>query len=127
MNAGKSATFQTGIPPETSFFCAGKSAAGEQACLKFPWNAAVELPCGAKFPTRAADISRTGCYIDTLNPTTRRLGNPPAHHAPPGNFRNSCPRGLRQPRIGHGRGLWRWAAEQGTVLDCWLAETAMEC
>jgi hypothetical protein len=28
----------------------------------------VELPRGAKLNARSADISRTGCYIDTLNP-----------------------------------------------------------
>jgi Ribonuclease G/E len=28
----------------------------------------VELPRGAKLSARTADISRTGCYIDTLNP-----------------------------------------------------------
>lgn len=28
----------------------------------------VELPRGAKLGARTADISRTGCYIDTLNP-----------------------------------------------------------
>ncbi|MGB7727280.1 MAG: PilZ domain-containing protein [Candidatus Acidiferrum sp.] len=28
----------------------------------------VELPRGAKLVARTSDISRTGCYIDTLNP-----------------------------------------------------------
>jgi hypothetical protein len=28
----------------------------------------VELPRGARLSARTADISRTGCYIDTLNP-----------------------------------------------------------
>jgi hypothetical protein len=28
----------------------------------------VELPSGAKFSARTSDISRTGCYIDMLNP-----------------------------------------------------------
>jgi PilZ domain len=28
----------------------------------------VELPSGAKLTARTADISRTGCHIDTLNP-----------------------------------------------------------
>jgi len=28
----------------------------------------VELPSGAKLSARRSDISRTGCYIDTLNP-----------------------------------------------------------
>ncbi|MGB2634835.1 MAG: PilZ domain-containing protein [Candidatus Acidiferrum sp.] len=28
----------------------------------------VELPRGAKLAARTSDISRTGCYIDTLNP-----------------------------------------------------------
>jgi hypothetical protein len=31
----------------------------------------VELPRGAKLAARAADISHTGCYIDTLNPIPR--------------------------------------------------------
>ena len=29
----------------------------------------VELPRGAKLNARTSDISRTGCYVDTLNPT----------------------------------------------------------
>lgn len=28
----------------------------------------VELPRGAKLTARTSDISRTGCYVDTLNP-----------------------------------------------------------
>jgi hypothetical protein len=28
----------------------------------------IELPRGAKLSARTSDISRTGCYIDTLNP-----------------------------------------------------------
>jgi len=28
----------------------------------------VELPSSAKLSARTADISRTGCYVDTLNP-----------------------------------------------------------
>lgn len=28
----------------------------------------VELPSGAKFNARSSDVSRTGCYIDMLNP-----------------------------------------------------------
>ena len=31
----------------------------------------VELPRGAKLGARTADISRTGCYIDTLNPVPK--------------------------------------------------------
>lgn len=29
----------------------------------------LELPRGAKLSARTSDISRTGCYIDTLNPS----------------------------------------------------------
>jgi hypothetical protein len=31
----------------------------------------VELPRGARLTARTSDISRTGCYIDTLNPIPR--------------------------------------------------------
>jgi PilZ domain-containing protein len=31
----------------------------------------VELLRGAKFSARSADFSRTGCYIDTLNPISK--------------------------------------------------------
>jgi Ribonuclease G/E len=31
----------------------------------------VELPRGAKLAARTSDISRTGCYIDTLNPVAK--------------------------------------------------------
>jgi Ribonuclease G/E len=30
----------------------------------------LELPRGAKLSARSSDISRTGCYIDTLNPSS---------------------------------------------------------
>jgi len=34
------------------------------------WAAHVlELPRGAKLSARTSDISRTGCYLDTLNPS----------------------------------------------------------
>jgi hypothetical protein len=33
----------------------------------------VELPSGAKLSARRSDISRTGCYIDTLNPSGSRI------------------------------------------------------
>ncbi|MGB7845512.1 MAG: PilZ domain-containing protein [Candidatus Acidiferrum sp.] len=31
----------------------------------------VELPSGAKLGGRTSDVSRTGCYIDTLNPVSK--------------------------------------------------------
>ena len=31
----------------------------------------IELPRGTKLNARTADISRTGCYIDTLNPISQ--------------------------------------------------------
>jgi hypothetical protein len=31
----------------------------------------VELPRGARMSARTSDISRTGCYVDTLNPIPR--------------------------------------------------------
>lgn len=39
--------------------------------LRYPMVLAaevVELPRGAKLSARTSDISRTGCYVDTLNP-----------------------------------------------------------
>ena len=49
----------------------------------------IELPRGAKLFVRTADISRTGCYIDTLNPI------PPAYHLPKRSLRNR----LRRAKI----------------------------
>ena len=34
-----------------------------------------EVATGARLSARTSDISRTGCYIDTLNPTPARNSN----------------------------------------------------
>jgi hypothetical protein len=86
----------------------------------------IELPRGAKLFARTADISRTGCYIDTLNPI------PPAsrvivritHHD------ESFEAEARVVYVSYGLGMGvafrPGEGEQMTRLDRWLAEASSE-
>lgn len=86
----------------------------------------VELPRGAKFHARTADISRTGCYIDTLNPVPAgsELRLRLTHHhevfEAPGRVV------YVSPGLGMGIAFGVLEAEQRALLDHWLAETGTE-
>lgn len=86
----------------------------------------VELPRGAKFHTRTADISRTGCYIDTLNPipSGSEIRLRITHHQ---EIFEAMGRVVYvSPGLGMGVAFAAVAAEQRTLLDRWLAETGAE-
>jgi hypothetical protein len=85
----------------------------------------VEIANGAKLTARSSDVSRTGCYIDTLNPApmgaevTVQLRSGDAAFEASARVAYVCP--------GLGMGL-HWASnvapEKMALLDRWLAEAA---
>ncbi|HEV2194449.1 MAG TPA: PilZ domain-containing protein [Candidatus Acidoferrum sp.] len=86
----------------------------------------MELPRGAKLSARTSDISRTGCYIDTLNPT------------PPGaqvrvrlvhneeNFEAVARVVYVSYGLGMGIAFGALAEDQMACLNRWLAEASNE-
>jgi len=86
----------------------------------------VELPRGAKLSARTADISRTGCYIDTLNPVPQgsRLRLRITHHDEIFEAIGSVV--YVSQGLGMGVVFVEVAAEQRARLDRWLAEKDQE-
>ena len=85
----------------------------------------IEVASGARLTARTSDLSRTGCYIDTLNPApmgaevTVQLRSGDAAFEASARVAYVCP--------GLGMGL-HWASnvapEKMALLDRWLAEAA---
>jgi Ribonuclease G/E len=86
----------------------------------------VELPRGAKLSARTADISRTGCYIDTLNPVPQgsRIRLRITHHDEIFEAIGSVV--YVSQGLGMGVVFVEVAAEQRARLDRWLAEKDQE-
>ena len=86
----------------------------------------VELPRGARLSARTADISRTGCYIDTLNPIP--VGSEVrvriTHHEQ--LFEAQGRVVYVSAGLGMGVAFVTIAPEQLTLLDRWLAESGTE-
>lgn len=86
----------------------------------------VEIPRGAKFNARSADFSRTGCYIDTLNPisegTEVRLRV--THHAE--IFMALARIVYVSPGMGMGLTFTNVEDQQLACLDRWLSEPPTE-
>jgi hypothetical protein len=86
----------------------------------------VEIPRGAKFNARSADFSRTGCYIDTLNPISQgtevrlRL----THHAE--IFMASARIVYVSPGMGMGLAFTTVEDQHLACLDRWLSEPPNE-
>ena len=86
----------------------------------------MELPRGAKLSGRTADISRSGCYIDTLNPI------PPAsrvlvritHHEE--TFEAEAHVVYVSYGLGMGMAFSTCEGDQLARLDRWLAEAGNE-
>jgi len=86
----------------------------------------IELPRGAKLFARTADISRTGCYIDTLNPI------PPAsrvlvritHNGE--TFEAEAQVVYVSYGLGMGMAFITCEGEQMARLDRWLSEPSKE-
>jgi Ribonuclease G/E len=86
----------------------------------------VELPRGAKMSARTSDISRTGCYIDTLNPMPQgsRVRLRITHHD---EVFEAIGRVVYVSQsLGMGVVFVEMAAEQQARLDLWLAEKDQE-
>ena len=86
----------------------------------------IELPRGTKLNARTADISKTGCYVDTLNPIPQgsevRL-----------RFTHGAETFVAKGRVvyvsyGLGMGIAFVNVEDAELakLDCWFSETEHE-
>jgi hypothetical protein len=82
----------------------------------------IELPRGSKLSARTADISRTGCYIDTLNPVppTSRVLVRITHHDE--TFEAEAQVVYVSYGLGMGIAFITCHGEQLARLDRWLAE-----
>jgi c-di-GMP-binding flagellar brake protein YcgR len=83
----------------------------------------VELPRGAKLSARTADISRTGCYIDTLNPVPQgsQVRVRITHHQ---EIFEAVGRVVYlSAGLGMGIAFLAIEPEQRTKLERWLAES----
>jgi c-di-GMP-binding flagellar brake protein YcgR len=86
----------------------------------------VELPRGAKLSARTADISRTGCYIDTLNPIPAgsQVRIRITHHD---EVFEAVGRVVYLSQgLGMGIAFLAVEAEQQAKLERWLAESGAE-
>jgi len=86
----------------------------------------VEIPRGARFNARSADFSRTGCYIDMLNPisegTEVRLRL--THHEE--IFMALARIVYVSPGLGMGLAFTNVEDQQQACLDRWLSEPHKE-
>jgi len=83
----------------------------------------VELPRGAKLGARTSDISRTGCYIDTLNPIAKgsQIRLRLTHHD---EVFEAVGRVVYvSPALGMGVAFEAVAAEEQAKLERWLNST----
>ena len=86
----------------------------------------VELPRGAKLSARTADMGRTGCYIDTLNPipigsqVRVRVTHNDEHFETLGRVV------YVSPGLGMGIAFAEIAPDQLARLDRWLKESGTE-
>lgn len=85
----------------------------------------VELPRGAKLSARTADISRTGCYIDTLNPVppSSRVLVRITHHEE--TFESEAHVVYVSYGLGMGMAFLTCEGEQLARLDRWLSEASI--
>jgi len=86
----------------------------------------VELPRGAKLSARTADISSTGCYIDTLNPVPQgaQVRVRITHHEE--TFVAIARVVYVSQGLGMGLAYVTVAEEERARLERWLAETGEE-
>lgn len=86
----------------------------------------IEVPGGAKMSARTADISQTGCYIDTLNPMPQgsRVRLRLTHHQEV--FETVATVAYASPGLGMGLKFGEVSAEQQERLNGWLGEKKNE-
>jgi hypothetical protein len=80
----------------------------------------VELPRGARMSARTSDMSRTGCYVDTLNPLagSSQLLVRIAHHEEV--FEAVGQVAYVIPRLGMGVSFENVRSEESAKLNRWL-------
>ncbi len=81
-----------------------------------------EVLSGAKLAARTADVSRTGCYIDTLNPTEPGLEIRVRLTHKDEVFETAGRVVYNSPGMGMGVAFVNVAPEQQARLDRWIAE-----
>ncbi len=86
----------------------------------------VELPRGARLHARTSDVSRTGCYIDTLNPIPRgsKIRLRLTHHHEVFEALGSVV--YASPLLGMGIAFSEVALEHVRRLESWFHETDRE-
>jgi hypothetical protein len=86
----------------------------------------IELPRGAKLSARTSDISRTGCYVDTLNPLAQgsRVRIRFTHHQE--EFEGVGSVVYVSQGLGMGIVFSDVSEEQQARLDLWLEEPPRE-
>lgn len=94
---------------------------------RYPLILAAEMTIedsGTKTTARTGDVSRNGCYIDTLNPipagTILRLRLTQGGET----FETRARVIYEVPSMGMGLQFLNVAAKQQAILNCWLAEAA---
>jgi Ribonuclease G/E len=86
----------------------------------------VELPRGVKLNARTSDLSRTGCYIDTLNPVPQ--GSQVRVRITHRQDIFEAVASVVYVSAGHGMGVCftQITAQQQATLDKWLNESGEE-
>ncbi len=84
----------------------------------------IEVETGASFSAQTSDISRTGCYIDMLNPSAQ--GTQLRVIIKNGNdvFEATARTVFAVPGLGMGIAFLRVAPQHEAVLSRWIAELA---
>lgn len=82
----------------------------------------LEMPCGTDLTGRTSDISRTGCYIDTLhpNPVGTKVLLRITHFDEV--FEAAGPVIYTSPCLGMGVAFSEMVPEQAAKLDRWLSD-----
>jgi PilZ domain len=106
-----------------------KTAAERRGSPRYPLVLAaeiVELPRGARLHARTSDVSRTGCYIDTLNPIPQgsKIRLRLTHDGDV--FEALGVVVYASPLLGMGIAFSEISLEQKLKLDSWLNETDRE-
>ena len=83
-----------------------------------------EAQSGAKLDARTSDVSRTGCYIDTLNPTPAGTAIILRLTQGEESFETRAKVVYESPGLGMGVAFVDMPADQRALLDKWLAAVA---
>ncbi len=99
----------------------------KRGATRYPFIASAEVTeveSGAKFSARTSDISRTGCYIDMLNPSPQGTQILVVITNGGEVFETTARVVYTVPGLGMGVSFLRVAPQHEAVLSKWLAEAA---